>query len=77
MTAIAAFGIVLGAGYVLWMIQRTFFGPRNERFDDLEDASFVDMIPVAALVVSIVAIGLFPKIVTEVFKVGIGEVVRI
>ncbi|MDA1257173.1 MAG: NADH-quinone oxidoreductase subunit M [Chloroflexi bacterium] len=76
-TAIGAFGVVLAAGYILWTMQRTFFGPRNDRFDDLEDANFLDMIPVAALVVSIIAIGVFPKIVTEVFKVGISEVVRI
>ena len=77
LTAIGAFGVVLAAGYVLWMMQRTFFGPRNERFQDIGDANFIDMIPVAALVISIVAIGVFPKIVTEVFKVGISELVRI
>ena len=77
LTAIGAFGVVLAAGYVLWMMQRTFFGPRNERFDDIDDANFIDMIPVAALVISIVAIGVYPKIVTEVFKIGISELVRI
>ena len=77
LTAIGAFGVVLAAGYVLWMMQRTFFGPSNERFQDIKDANFVDMIPVVALVISIVAIGVFPKIVTEVFKVGISELVRI
>ncbi|MCH7593522.1 MAG: NADH-quinone oxidoreductase subunit M [Chloroflexi bacterium] len=77
LTAIGAFGVVLAAGYILWMVQRTFFGPRNERFDDLEDANFLDMIPVVALVISIVAIGVYPKIITDVFKIGISELVRI
>ena len=77
LTVIGAFGVVLAAGYILWMMQRTFFGPHNERFDDLEDANFLDMVPVVALVISIVAIGVYPKIVTEVFKVGISELVRI
>lgn len=77
LTAIGAFGVVLAAGYILWMVQRTFFGPRNERFDDLEDANFLDMVPVVALVISIVAIGVYPKIITEVFKIGISELVRI
>ena len=35
------------------------------------------MIPVVALVISIVAIGVFPKLVTEMFKVGIDSLVRI
>jgi NADH-quinone oxidoreductase subunit M len=77
LTVIGAFGVVLAAGYVLWMMQRTFFGPKHERFQDAEDANFVDMIPVVALVVSIVAIGVYPKIITEVFKVGISELMRI
>jgi NADH-quinone oxidoreductase subunit M len=77
LTVIGAFGVVLAAGYVLWMMQRTFFGPKHERFQDVEDANFVDMIPVVALVVSIVAIGVYPKIITEVFKVGISELMRI
>ena len=77
LTVIGAFGVVLAAGYILWMMQRTFFGPHNERFDDLEDANFLDMVPVVALVISIVAIGVYPKIITEVFKIGISELVRI
>ena len=37
MTAIGAFGVVLTAGYILWMIQRVMFGPRNSRLDDLTE----------------------------------------
>jgi len=44
------------------MIQRTFFGPRNERFEDIDDANLLDMVPVAALVISIVAIGISERI---------------
>lgn len=78
LTAIGAFGVVLAAGYILWMIQRAFFGqPSRVPLDDLEDASAVDMIPVAALVVAIVAVGVYPRMITDVFRVGIQELVRL
>jgi NADH-quinone oxidoreductase subunit M len=70
-TGIAAFGVVLAAAYVLWMVQRTFFGPRPERFDDVEDATMVDLIPVVALVIPIVIVGIWPAIITDTFAVGI------
>lgn len=70
-TGFAAFSVVLAAGYILWMVQRSFFGPRHARFDDLDDASWVDMIPVAGLLVPIVVIGVWPALLTDVFKIGI------
>ena len=40
-TIIAVFGIVLSAGYILWMVQRVFFGPQNPRWAALPDANVV------------------------------------
>ena len=38
-TAIAVFGVVLAAAYILWTIQRVMFGPVKERFADITDVS--------------------------------------
>ena len=76
LTAIGAFGVVLTAGYILWMIQRVMFGPRNSRLDDLTDASPLEMIPVAALIIAIMVVGIFPATVTDVFSTGIGPIVE-
>ena len=77
-TGIAAFGVVIAAGYVLWMVQRAFFGPGPpegglpvKMYDELPDANWVDMVPVLALSVAIVVVGVYPSVITEVFKVGI------
>ena len=48
-TALAVVGIVLAAGYILWMMQRTFFGVRRESFDDLPDASLVEALPLGLM----------------------------
>jgi len=82
-TGVAAFGVVLAAGYTLWMVQRVFFGARpanpglsDEIYDGLEDASWVDMVPVIALAAPIFIIGVWPSVITEVFDIGIQAVLR-
>ena len=70
-TALGAFGVVLTAGYILWMVQRTFFGPQSPRFQDVKDATVVEMVPVAALVIAIMVIGIYPAFVADVFTNGV------
>ena len=71
LTALAAFGVVLAAGYILWTAQRTLFGPRLERWDDLTDAKLVDIAAMGVLIVPIFVVGLYPRILTDVFDAGI------
>ncbi|MDA1189552.1 MAG: NADH-quinone oxidoreductase subunit M, partial [Chloroflexi bacterium] len=59
-TAFAAIGVVITAGYVLWMIQRTMFGPRLPRWDELRDPRPWEFIPVAVLIVMILVVGIYP-----------------
>lgn len=82
-TAAAAFGVVLAAGYTLWMVQRVFFGARpatpglsDEVYDNLTDADWVDMIPVIALAAPIFIVGIWPSVITDVFDIGIQAVLR-
>jgi NADH-quinone oxidoreductase subunit M len=60
--AFAATGIVLGAGYMLWLYQRTMFGkvenPKNEHLADLNLREFATFAP---LIVLAVWIGLYPS----------------
>ena len=70
-TALSAFGVVLAAGYILWTVQRTFFGPSIARYEDIPDAKLVDAVSIALLLLPIMAVGLYPKLLTDVFDVGI------
>ena len=76
LTALGAFGVVLTAGYILWMIQRVMFGPMNPRFADLKDATQFEMFPIAALIIAILIVGIFPSTVTDVFATGIQPIVE-
>ncbi|MCH8825319.1 MAG: NADH-quinone oxidoreductase subunit M [Chloroflexi bacterium] len=75
-TVIGAFGVVLAAGYILWTIQRVMFGPIKERFDDITDASGMQYIPIAALVIVIIVVGVYPSFISDVFSSGIEPIAR-
>jgi len=58
----ATSGVILGAYYMLWMVQRVFFGPlKNEKNKDLKDLSLREMIVLLPFIVAVFWIGLYPK----------------
>ena len=74
LTALGAFGVVLAAGYILWTVQRTIFGPRVARWDGLTDAKLVDVAAMGVLIVPIFVVGLYPRVLTDVFDAGIAPI---
>lgn len=53
--------IVFTAVYVLRVVQRTFYGPlKNAHFAELKDASFVEKVPLAILIATMLVVGLYP-----------------
>ena len=74
-TIIATVGVVLTAAYILWMIQRTIFGPRPEHHNNLLDASLPEMVPVAILVVAIISVGIYPSVISEMFSTGLEPII--
>ena len=75
-TALSVFGIVITAGYILWMVQRSMFGERPKRFDDISDASKLEMVPVAILVAAILVVGVYPAFITDVFASGLEQMME-
>ena len=57
------------------MMERTFFGSRRKIFDDLTDASLVEAAPLALMVVTIIGIGVWPSLLTDVFESGLNPMV--
>ena len=71
----AVFGVVLTAGYILWMAQRTMFGPTIDRFSNVRDASRMEMVPLAVLIGSIILVGIYPSVVSDMFRDGVAGIV--
>lgn len=65
---LAVSGVVLGAWYMLWMVQRVFFGPLKEGHisqgdaDRVRDLSWHEILALSPLVVLIVWIGVYPAL---------------
>ena len=82
-TIISAFGVVLAAGYILWMVQRSMFGTNKlenndntYKYNELTDASFFDILPAFLITIPIIIIGLLPNIFITFFDMGIKEIIK-
>jgi NADH-quinone oxidoreductase subunit M len=77
-TVVAATGIVLGAGYMLWLYQRVMFGrlenPSNQGLKDLSLREFATFLPLLALAFWI---GVFPKPFLDIIEKPVEKVIRI
>jgi NADH-quinone oxidoreductase subunit M len=72
-----ALGIILNAGYMLWLYQRMFFGtidnPKNEKLVDLSTREWIYMTP---LVIMSLWIGIYPKPFLNYIERPVNAVVR-
>ena len=60
-TVVAGISIILSAVYTLNMIQRVFFGNTNTLTEKAKDIKLNEKVVLAAIVVLIVVIGVYPK----------------
>jgi NADH-quinone oxidoreductase subunit M len=71
----AAIGVILGALYMLSVVQKMFFGPITKKENEhLEDINPREMIAVAPLILMIFIIGLFPNIFLSRMKGAVARV---
>ncbi len=77
LTIIAIIGVVLAAGYILWMIQRSFYGPVLEQYNGVKDADKLERVYLFAFIVITLLVGIYPAILTDVIKVGIAPIVAL
>jgi NADH-quinone oxidoreductase subunit M len=63
--------VVVAAGYILWMLQRVFYGEVLEKFNGVSDADALEKAYMVAFVAVIMLVGIYPAILTDVIKLGI------
>jgi NADH-quinone oxidoreductase subunit M len=60
------FGVVLSAGYVLWMLERVVFGPVRHEWDDVSDQKqWWEHSVVLVLAVLVVVLGVYPALMMD------------
>jgi NADH-quinone oxidoreductase subunit M len=75
--ALAATTLIWGAGYTLWMVKRVYFGPiANAEVRALTDLDTREFMMLGVLAVAVLAMGLYPKPVTDVMHTSVTELLR-
>ena len=77
LTIIAALGLIIGAAYILWMLQRVFLGPRNTKYDDLRDISARELFTLVPLAVIVLLLGVYPMPVLNLMKVTLNNLIKV
>ncbi len=78
---LAVSGVVLGAWYMLWMVQRVFFGPLKEahlsadQAAKIPDLSRLEILALSPLAVLIVWIGIYPRLFLQPIAPAANEIV--
>ena len=76
MTVVAALGIIIGAGYTLWLLQRVFFGPLSDKWNKLPDLSPSEVFVLTTLTLMVMVHGFFPSWLTHNFESDVTAMTR-
>ena len=58
---ISTLGILLNAAYFLWAFQRMFFGPANEKYNELPEINSREVLTLVPLAVITLVLGVYPR----------------
>lgn len=73
---ISTLGILLGAGYMLWTLQRIFFGPLNEKWSSLKDIEFREYAMFIPLTIVIIFLGIYPSAMLDIMNTSVNTLVN-
>ncbi len=75
--ALAATTLIWGAAYTLWMVKRVYFGAiANDHVHALTDLDSREFAMLGILAVAVLAMGLYPKPLTDVMHASVVELLR-
>jgi len=77
LTIIAALGLIIGAAYILWMLQRVFLGPLNPKWDTLPDISAREMFTLVPIALVVLILGIYPMPVLNLMKVSLNNLIKV
>jgi NADH-quinone oxidoreductase subunit M len=74
---LAATALIFGAAYNLWMVKRVYLGEvANDNVRALTDINGREFLLLGVLAVATLAMGLYPKPVTDVMQVSVNELLK-
>lgn len=77
LTMIGTLGILLGAAYMLWTLQRIFFGEFNDKWKDvLHDITFREYAMLVPLTLIIIFLGIYPSAMLDIMNSSVNTLVE-
>lgn len=73
---ISTLGILLGAAYMLWTLQRVYLGKLNEKWADLKDLDKRELIMFIPLTVIVVLLGVYPALALDIMNTSVNTLVE-
>ena len=70
-TFLAVFGVVLSAAYLLWMLERVFFGTLKEAWNKLKDPGPLELGYMVGMLTLVFLFGVAPKVLTQLINYGL------
>jgi NADH:ubiquinone oxidoreductase subunit 4 (subunit M) len=67
LAVISCFGVILTAGYMLWTVQRVFFGPEKPEYRSFPEVDAREISVLTPLTVMAIALGILPTVFFFVF----------
>ena len=74
---ISALGIIIGAAYVLWMLQRVFLGPKNDEYDNLPDINTREMFTLVPIGIIVLILGVYPMPVLNLMRESMTNLIQV
>jgi len=75
LTIISTLGILLGAGYMLWTLQRIFFGNLNPKWNTLADLTAREYLMLVPLCIIIIFLGVYPSAMLNMMNTSVNSLV--
>jgi len=74
---VSALGLIIGAAYVLWMLQRVFLGPKNDKYDNLPEINARELFTLVPIGILVLLFGVYPMPVLNLMKVSLNNLIAV
>ena len=68
LTILSTAGIVVGAAYFLWTLQRVFLGELNPKYEDITEINGREIATLVPLGILTIVLGIWPSIAIDMFR---------
>jgi NADH-quinone oxidoreductase subunit M len=75
---LAAFGVILGACYMLWLYKRVWFSEvTNHHVDEVSDLGKIEFISLGLMAFFVILLGILPNLVLSYFELPVSSLVKL